>query len=667
MKKRWMAVLMAVGMLLPCGNVPQVTAESSVVYDRLKGLPFENGDPFKGVDVSSALALEESGVVFRDSNGNPTDLFTLLADHGVNTVRIRIWNDPYHLESRKTYGSGSCDADCAVKLAKRCADAGLHLLVDFYYSDFWANPAKQSAPKAWTNYSIDEKANAIAAYTTDTLTRIAATGAEITMVQIGNETTNGMCGVWLDDYDWSESGWQQLAKLWNAGAKAVRAFDPEILVALHFTNPEQDGKYAYIAQMLDQVQVDYDVFATSYYPYWHGTLDNLQSVLTSVAETYDKQVLVAETSWSYTLEDSDCFANTIGQSENLGDYVDYPVSPEGQTAFLTDLFEIIAAIPDSKGLGVCYWAPAWISVGTDYTQNLERWERTGSGWATKAAKEYDADGAYYGGSSVDNQALFDANGKPLSSLSVFANIVGDGQYQPVKDVAGNLLSNPHFEQDMGWTDAPSGWQLYNSGADHFDVRAEDPHSGSYALHWYSETAFSDSKLSTAVTVPEDGEYLVSFHMQGDTQSHYQANVTINGRETVSGSGTGQGWSDWQNPALTVTARAGDTIHLKVSVSSAAASYGSMDDFVIRKITDRPEMTTTTTNTETTTPPPQPIVGDIDEDGSFTVADLVLLNRYLSEDSRITISPNGLHTADYNRDGQLSSVDCLLLQHRLSYA
>ena len=156
--------------------------------------------------------------------------------------------------------------------------------MDFHYSDFWADPAKQQAPKAWANLDENGKADKVRAYTAESLQLIRDAGADIAMVQIGNETTKGICG---------ETSVPKMCAIYRAGCEAVRAFDPNVLIAVHFTNPEA-GNYAKLAYMLSSNQVDYDVFASSYYPYWHGTLENLHEQLKTVAEKYGKKVMVAD-------------------------------------------------------------------------------------------------------------------------------------------------------------------------------------------------------------------------------------------------------------------------------------------------------------------------------------------------------------------------------------
>ncbi len=209
----------------------------------------------------------------------------------------------------------------------------------------------------------------------------------------------------------------------NAGSKAIREVMPDAKIAVHFANPE-NGNYLDYAFRLDYYALDYDVFASSYYPYWHGTLENLIEQLNSVTETYGKEVMVVETSYAYTDEDSDYSGNTISSSSSI--VKEYPFTVQGQANCIVDIIEAVSQM--DAGIGVFYWEPAWITVGgSSYDENQALWEEYGSGWASSYASVYDPDdaGKYYGGSAVDNQALFDSNGYPLESLKLF-NLVDTG-------------------------------------------------------------------------------------------------------------------------------------------------------------------------------------------------------------------------------------------------
>ncbi len=387
-------------------------------------------DFIRGVDISSVLSEEASGVRYYDEDGNETDIFKMLSESGVNYIRVRVWNDPYDA-SGNGYGGGNNDVASAVEIGRRAAQYDMKLLVDFHYSDFWADPGKQKEPKAWLGYSVDQKVDAVKAFTTEALQQIKDAGADIGMVQIGNETISAICG---------ETTWANMAKIFNAGSSAVREFDSSIKVALHFTEP-QKGIYPGIAKNLSDNNVDYDVFASSYYPYWHGSLSNLTETLDTVAKTYDKEVMVAETSYAYTIEDTDGWGNTVTRgNNNSGNDIKWSFTVQGQANEVRDVIDAVNSVSDGMGIGVFYWEGAWITVGdttglsgADYDNkvvaNKALWEQYGSGWASKYATEYDAEdaGKWYGGSAVDNQAFFDNTGKKLDSLNIF-NYVYTGAY-----------------------------------------------------------------------------------------------------------------------------------------------------------------------------------------------------------------------------------------------
>lgn len=400
-----------------------VVQNAGINVEKIDGL---SDDFIKGVDVSSYVSLIDSGVKFKDWDGNEIDdlaFFKQLKEAGVNYIRIRVWNDPYD-KDRKGYGGGNNDIEKAKTIGKLATDAGMKVLIDFHYSDFWADPAKQKAPKLWENFSVDQKVTAVTEFTKDSLTKLINHGVNVGMVQVGNETTGGICG---------EASWANMAKIFNAGSAAVREVseknNKDILVALHFTNPETSGKYATIAKNLNDNNVDYDIFASSYYPFWHGTTENLTEVLRNVATTYGKKVMVAETSWATSLEDGDGHDNTVREGSN-DTGMPYPFTVQGQAKEIRSVMQAVHDIGEA-GIGVMYWEPAWIPVkiynkdAEDAAKVLEEnkaaWEKYGSGWASSPAGEYDPEdaGKWYGGSAVDNQALFDFSGKPLPSLNVF--------------------------------------------------------------------------------------------------------------------------------------------------------------------------------------------------------------------------------------------------------
>ena len=377
-------------------------------------------DFIRGADVSSLLAQEASGVVFYNFDGEEQDMLKTLAEAGFNYIRVRVWNDPFD-SAGNGYGGGNCTVDTTLELGKRAAEYGMKLLVNFHYSDFWADPGKQQAPKAWVGMSIDEKEKALFEFTKGSVKKLIDGGADVGMVQIGNETTTAMSG---------ENAWPRITKLMAAGVTAVREVgietNTDILIAVHFTNPESRD-FVQAARVLEINNVDYDIFASSYYPFWHGTLENLANQLSAVAEEFNKKVMVAEVAYAYSWEDFDGHSNTIGEGAVFDQ--PYPLTVQGQARAIADVVKTVASIGDA-GIGVFYWEPGWIPVPIDsccvtpeqaWETRFALWEEHGSGWASSFAASYDPDdaGVWYGGSACDNQALFDANGHPLPSLRVF--------------------------------------------------------------------------------------------------------------------------------------------------------------------------------------------------------------------------------------------------------
>ncbi len=429
---------------LPKVNQVQVNSESLFV-NKVQNL---NDDFILGMDASCVPSLEASGVKYYDHDGNQKDVYQILSQNGINYVRVRVWNNPFDAQGNG-YGGGNCNIDNAIAIGKRATQYGLKLLVNFHYSDFWADPAKQMVPKAWQSMSFDQKVDALYNYTKECLQKLLDAGVDVGMVQIGNETNGAMCG----ESSGKVGGWKKITDLMSAGSRAVREVCPNALIAIHFANPEKVTNYDSYSKNLNYYGVDYDVFASSYYPFWHGTLDNLATVLSKVATTYGKKVMIAETSYAFTSENTDFYGNTIG--DGSGVVKDYPFTVQGQANLVRDVIDT-AVNKTTNCIGVFYWEGTWISVGGDsYEQNLALWEKHGSGWASSFAGSYDADdaGKWYGGCAVDNQAFFDANGKATESLKVFALVKGGNIVQnkadAVEDV--NLICDLNGEINLPTT------------------------------------------------------------------------------------------------------------------------------------------------------------------------------------------------------------------------
>ena len=434
-KKILLLLILILPFLFSSLSARAASGSDTLYVKKVENLP---EDFIFGMDVSSVLAEEASGVKYYDFDGREADLFHILADNGINYIRVRVWNNPFD-EKGRGFGGGNCDIKAAIEIGKRATACGLRLLVDFHYSDFWADPGKQMVPRAWAGMDIDVKEEALYHYTLDCLTQLKDAGVDVGIVQLGNETNGALCG---------EKIWRDIAHLMDAGARATREIYPEALIALHFANPENADSYrTYASKMAYYEQyglIQYDIFATSYYPYWHGTLDNLSAILTEISETYGKKVMVMETSYAYTAADTDFFANTIGEGSSV--VKNYPFTPQGQANCIRNITDTVVNRTPA-GIGVVYWEGAWISVGRESREsNHEKWESFGSGWASSFAAVYDpADaGKWYGGCAVDNQAFFNAEGQPLESLKVFSLMRTGNEPAPVPDA----LEEPEILCDL---------------------------------------------------------------------------------------------------------------------------------------------------------------------------------------------------------------------------
>ena len=417
--------------------------DQKVTIKKVKGM---SESSIRGMDISSYLALKKAGVKYYDYEGNETPLLKVLHDNGINYIRIRIWNDPFNAEG-ETYGGGGNDVSTGVEIAKEAAQYDMKVLLDFHYSDFWAEPAVQLVPKAWKKdvNNTEKMCSDVYDFTKESIQKFKDAGANIGMVQVGNEITNGLLGIYSNrdkgesfNVIWGDKKKStEVNKYLKAGIKAVREYTPQALVALHLETPNV-WKYKTIMNTWKRDNVDYDVLGSSYYPFWSiaakaNTPKTLKDVQT-LAASYGKMFAVFETSWVNSLNDGDGTPNSIGDSTNTGAY---EVGPQGQVNELTDLYDTV--LSQDNGLGTFYWEGAWIPVKAGWTNweyNKQIADQYGTGWASKGALGYFPDSKMYykgkaawGGTSWDNQALFDINGYPLQSLKFYKDSVSKGKEQ----------------------------------------------------------------------------------------------------------------------------------------------------------------------------------------------------------------------------------------------
>jgi arabinogalactan endo-1,4-beta-galactosidase len=585
-------------------------------------------DFIMGADVSMLKQIEVSGGRYF-VNGVEKDCLTILRDHGVNWIRLRIWNDPTS-ENGEDLGGGNNDLERTVEIAARAKAMGFKFLLDFHYSDWWADPGKQNKPKAWEGLDFEELRQAVYDYTAEVIQRLAEAGAMPDMVQIGNEVNGGM--IWPDGKTWRQGseeigGYDGFADLLKQGIQAVRDNDPNhdepgkrVRIMIHLANGGDNKLYRTVFDELTARNVEFDVIGLSYYSYWHGTLNQLKNNMNDISKRYQKDVVVAEAAYAFTLENADDFSNLFGENEqNLGGY---KATVQGQATALRDVIAAVAQVPNGRGLGIFYWEPDWIPV-------------EGAGWKTGEGNEW------------ENQALFDFNGNALPSLNVFnlvrpergmafipasiteiyptqikiplgeilllpatvpavysddsikkvvviwdaidrAKLKTEGTFTVTGAVAGtdlranaeitiggqkNYVSNPGFESGdfTSWTVEGSA-----QAAD-ISSEAQNVRVGTYAMHYWLEGPFAFT-VSQTITGLENGTYTLSAWIQGGGgEETLQLFASGYGGDTLTVDIRNTGWQEWQNPAIEdiVVTNGECTIGLKVV--SNGGSWAFFDD------------------------------------------------------------------------------------------
>ena len=358
----------------------------------------------KGMDLSTLLELERCGAKYYD-NGEERDLLAIMKSYDVDTIRIRLWNDPWS-ETGESYGAGENDLKTSLEIAKRVTAAGFGVLLNFHYSDFWADPGKQIKPKAWADYGVKELEQAVYDYTLESMQTFLDAGVNITMVQVGNELSNGLL--------WPEGkvpNYDNIATFVNAGIRAVRKADAAIPVMIHLDNGGNNALYREWFDNFTKRGEDFEIIGLSYYPFWHGSLQMLNDNMNDIAERYGKDLVIAEVSMGYTMEDYKNYEKLSDEERKgyatrpaLVEKIEYPMTKQGQYDFMEDFLNRISHIKGGKGKGFFYWEPAWIPV-------------PGSGWATPESLKYMNDPGPCGNEWA-NQALFDYDGNALPTLSL---------------------------------------------------------------------------------------------------------------------------------------------------------------------------------------------------------------------------------------------------------
>ncbi|QSO47418.1 glycosyl hydrolase 53 family protein [Alicyclobacillus mengziensis] len=601
-----------------------------------------------GADVSELYALEQANKKFYTSNGLQENCLRILKNHGVNWIRIRLWNDPTNALGQPL-GGGDNNLATDISIAKQAKALGLKVFLDFMYSDFWADPGEQNKPKAWANDHGTALENDVYNFTYNTLETMKHDGVLPNMVQIGNEINNGI--LWPD----GESA-AAAAPFLQKAADAVRSADPnannpnkKIKIVLHLAGDSSGSVGTFTSDLntwtTGSTKVNFDVIGISYYPYYDGTMAQDANILDTLANTYHKPVIVAENSTGWTLAQAkgNNIPNTFNQS--LAETAGYTPTPQGQAEEIRDVINNVANVPNDMGLGMFYWGSDWLPGNT-------------TGWTAGQ------------GSSWSNQALFDFSGRALPSMNVFklvrtsksappSNFVSadpvtvttsvggtlslpttvdgqysDGYYKPttvsswdtstanlstpgVYTVYGMIGDNPKAAkaivtvqpvQPKNFVTNPnlaSGWTGWTSSDPSVAYAANGgnitPLNGTTDIHYWSANAFRNVTVSQTITGIPNGTYTLSVWGEGSASGSAVPFLYATGYDatnpsaTVTQSFTPSGWNIYKKYSVEVTVTSGQCT-IGVNFNGAAGDWGDVDDFYF----GLPPVSSTATQTQPVT-------------------------------------------------------------------
>ena len=316
-----------------------------------------------GVDTSTYIEELEHGAKFY-FEGKEIDPLDRFVKNGVSYMRIRLWHNPYTLDG-KPYLAGTCDFNYFIRLAKLAISKGYKILLDIHYSDFWVDPAKQTMPKAWRGHSFEELKKDVYDYTKEVVSNALKEGVEISMIQIGNEITNGM--LWPiarleEDKTGPRKNYDKLAAFLKEGIKATKEVLPNCKIIIHLERSYDHNVYKEFFTEILKYNVEFDIIGASYYPYWHHSFDELFANLTTCKKLFNKDFMIMELGYAFTLEDyiPGEKNHLVVRENNVGTFgmtVNYPFTPEGQKDFVTDFLKRAKKEGCS---GVFFWEPLLI-------------------------------------------------------------------------------------------------------------------------------------------------------------------------------------------------------------------------------------------------------------------------------------------------------------------
>ena len=362
-------------------------------------LPLLADGKYVGGDISLLPSYVSHGAKYYATDGTPiTTPLQYFGEQGMNAMRVRLFVDPANAPSDHKGEGVVQDLEYVKALGKQIKDAGMALLLDFHYSDTWADPVKQWTPQAWASLSDDELYDKIHDYTKDVLQQMKAAGATPDFIQTGNEISYGMLWGRQTDpasqlkkvYTNNEANWPRFTTLLKRAIEACREECPEAQVVIHTERVANAGVLKAFYQKMSDYSVDYDIIGLSYYPYYHGTLSTLNSALTQMESTFaDKKIMLVEVGYYHDWQPS-------GVSYDLS--ATYPINGEGQKAFTQALIEILNGHAQVSGM---FW---WFMEANEY----------GLDWSTQRVTD-----SWYNAGLFDNQT-----GRAEPALYVLKDFLG---------------------------------------------------------------------------------------------------------------------------------------------------------------------------------------------------------------------------------------------------
>lgn len=608
-----MAALMAGSAMLGT-SFGASSAEAAVKVNPIAGI---SDDFIKGADVSMLPELERLGGKFY-ANGMEKDCLAILQEKGINWVRVRIWNDPYSYGPNGN-GGGVTDEKKALEVTKRAKALGMKVLVDFHYSDWWADPGKQYPPKAWENHNAKQLAKDVYNYTAKVMKDFNEAGVTPDMVQIGNELNNGM--LWPVCKTDTPEGYKALADAIAQGLKAVKDNDPnhQVKRMVHLANGNNNALYrSFFDELITNNGVnDFDIIGFSYYPFWHGSMEELSYNMNDMVDRYGKDVVVVETAYAFTNEQGDAQKNCAGPTEEA--IAGYKSTVQGQASGLHDVMEHVSNVKDSRGKGIFYWEPDWIPV-------------EGAGWKAGEGNEW------------ENLAMFDFQGNALESLDVFKMVSDQSlptQQYKVKTIETELVTGSVgqpvempkkasvvFENDVvktmpvTWADAApvfdapgkytvkgtvqgvdgktaiasidvikkvnlvkngtfengdlNGWTITGDKDAVNTVSSAGDARGKSAMHYWADKGFKFQATQSFEGL-KDGKYTVSCWTQGGGGEHYYTLMVRTSAGEQSAVIADTGWNNWQQWTIRDVEVKDGKATIGIDMVGNAGNWGSIDD------------------------------------------------------------------------------------------